>query len=72
MKLSTIASSLLLACSLAFAGSTLAYSAQDSHNQADSAWGWTVAAEGDGAAEGPSLAVASDAQKATAADSAWG
>lgn len=70
-KLSMIASSLLLACSLALAGAALANSAQDGHNRADSAWGRTVVAEDGVTAEEPP-AVTPEAPLKTAADSAWG
>lgn len=72
MKLSTIASSLLLACSLAFAGAALANSAQDGHSRADSAWGRHVVAEDGTTAEEPPPAVEPDVQVLMPADSAWG
>lgn len=71
-KLSTIASSLLLACSLALAGVTLANSAQDGHNRADSAWGRTAVAESDATTEEPSPAIPSEVNLTTPADSGWG
>lgn len=71
-KLVTIASSLLLACSLALVGATAAKSTHDGHNQADSAWGYTaVAAEDEGAVQEPAPTFP-DEPAAIPLDSAWG
>jgi hypothetical protein len=69
-RLGTITSSLLLACSLALAGATVANSAQSGHNEADSWWGATVVAEAGDTAAAPEFGTDPDA--VTLGDSAWG
>lgn len=69
-KLATVASSLLLACSLALAGATAANSAHDGHIAADSWWG-VVVTPADEAVEEPAPAV-TPGPEVSPNDSAWG
>ncbi|MFE1289599.1 hypothetical protein [Streptomyces sp. NPDC058751] len=69
-KLSTIASALLLACSLALIGVTVAKAAEGTRDLADSWWGLTVP-EGEPVVSEPIPAVTPGAEAAPA-DSVWG
>ncbi|MFF4276231.1 hypothetical protein [Streptomyces sp. NPDC001536] len=73
-KLCTITSSLLLACSLALVGATVANSAHSGHNEADSWWGTTqVVAEGEEAApQEVVVEVGAEPDAVPLRDSAWG
>lgn len=70
-KLSTIASSLLLACSLALVGAPDAKFAHGEHTDADSRWGLVMVAENEEAAQEPVEEITPEPE-AVPADSAWG
>jgi hypothetical protein len=70
-KQGTIASSLLLACSLVLAGAAVVNAAAEEPGRATPAWGLAVPLDNDSSGE-PSPTTAPDEQVVAPADSAWG